>query len=185
MKKSGMIGGNSGAGASKRDAGPRINQMITSPEVLLIVETGENVGAVSVRDALARAKEAGLDLVEIVPHAEPPVAKIMNYGKYRFQEQKKASEAKKKQKTVEIKEIKLRPGIEENDYQVKLRKVREFIEAGCKVKVTLRFRGREIAHSELGLNVTERMRDDVEDISKTEVSPRMEGRTVLMVLAPR
>ncbi len=185
MAKPSMTGGDTGAGLRKKNDGPRVNGMINCPEVRLITETGDNIGVVTTQDAMNRAKSVSLDLVEIVPNAEPPVAKIMNFGKFKFQERKKAAEAKKKQKVIEIKEIKLRPGIESNDYLVKLRKVKEFIEDGDKVKVTLRFRGREVAHSELGMKVMERMRDDVAEVAKTEVGPRMDGRSVLMVLCPK
>ena len=150
----------------------------------LIVETGENVGVVSQPDALERAKNAGLDLVEVSPGANPPVCKIMDYGKYKFQEQKKAAEARKKQKTVEIKEIKMRPAIDDHDYQVKLRAIKRFFDDGDKVKVTLRFKGREMAHQELGMAVLQRVKSDTEHFAKVEAEPKLEGRQMLMVLAP-
>jgi translation initiation factor IF-3 len=136
-------------------------------------------------DALRIAEEAGLDLVEISPNATPPVCKILDYGKYRFLEQKKAAEARKKQKTVEVKEIKLRPGIDDHDYDVKMRAMKAFFEEGNKVKITLRFRGREMAHTNLGLRVLDRVRSEVADIAKVEMEPNFEGRQVTMVLAPR
>ncbi len=151
----------------------------------LIDEEGENVGVVDTNAALERAVNANLDLVEISPDAEPPVCKIMDYGKFKFEQQKKAAEARKKQKTVEIKEIKMRPAIDDHDYDVKVRAIRRFFEGGDKVKVTLRFRGREMAHQELGRQVLERVKAEVEGIAKVESEPRMEGRQMVMVLAPR
>lgn len=151
----------------------------------LIDEEGENVGVVDTNAALERAANANLDLVEISPDAEPPVCKIMDYGKFKFEQQKKAAEARKKQKTVEIKEIKMRPAIDDHDYDVKVRAIRRFFEGGDKVKVTLRFRGREMAHQELGRQVLERVKAEVEGIAKVESEPRMEGRQMVMVLAPR
>ncbi|MEM6602594.1 MAG: translation initiation factor IF-3 [Pseudomonadota bacterium] len=172
-------------GGRSKDTGPNINRNITSEEVRLIDETGENVGVVSLEDALSRAVNLDLDLVEIVPNAKPPVVKIMNYGKYKYQEQKKAAEAKKKQQKVELKEIKVRPNIDTHDYDVKLKAARRFIEEGNKVKVTLRFRGREIAHSDLGLALLKRIQADIEDISKTDQAPKMEGRLGIMILSPK
>lgn len=172
-------------GGRVKDTGPNINRDITAPEVRLIDETGENVGVVTLKDALSRATNANLDLVEIVPNAKPPVAKIMNYGKYKYQEQKKAAEAKKKQVKVELKEIKVRPNIDKHDYDVKLKATRRFIEDGNKVKVTLRFRGREIAHSSLGIALLKRIQSDVEDIAKTDQQPKMEGRLGIMMLSPK
>ena len=151
----------------------------------LIDEEGENVGVVDTNAALERAVNANLDLVEISPDAEPPVCKIMDHGKFKFEQQKKAAEARKKQKTVEIKEIKMRPAIDDHDYDVKVRAIRRFFEGGDKVKVTLRFRGREMAHQELGRQVLERVKAEVEGIAKVESEPRMEGRQMVMVLAPR
>ncbi len=136
-------------------------------------------------DAMARAVEAGLDLVEISPDANPPVAKILDYGKYKYQEQKKAAEARKRQKIVEIKEIKMRPSIDDHDYDVKMRSMKRFFDDGDKVKVTLRFRGRELAHQELGWQVLQRVKTDTEPLAKVESEPRMEGRQMVMVLAPR
>lgn len=169
----------------KKNSGPRMNDMINIKEVRLITEDGENIGVVATRDALDRARKLELDLVEIVPNAQPPVCKIMDYGKFKYQEQKKVAEAKKKQKVVELKEIKLRPTIEKHDYEVKLKSTRRFIVEGNKVKVTLRFRGREIAHSDLGLQVMQRLLDDVLDISKADQLPQMEGRIGLMILSPK
>lgn len=143
------------------------------------------VGVVSLRDALIAAEDAGLDLVEIAPQAEPPVCKILDYGKFKFEAQKKAAEARKKQKVIEVKEIKLRPNIDDNDYEVKMRSARRFIEEGDKVKVTMRFRGREMAHQDLGMNVLIRVRDELDEIAKVEQMPKLEGRQMVMVLAPR
>lgn len=143
------------------------------------------IGVLSTRDAIARAYSVGLDLVEISPNAEPPVAKILDYGKFKYEQQKKRNEARKKQKVVEIKEVKVRPNIDENDYQVKLRAMKGFIGEGDKVKVTLRFRGREMAHQELGVKVLERIRGDMEIDTKVEQMPKMENRQMVMVLAPR
>jgi translation initiation factor IF-3 len=140
---------------------------------------------VPIADGLARAAEAGLDLVEIAPNSEPPVCKILDYGKYKYQAQKKAAEARKKQRTVEIKEIKMRPNIDTHDYDVKMRSIRRFFEEGDKVKVTLRFRGREMAHQELGAQLLDRVKDDTSEIAKVESEPRLEGRQMVMVLAPR
>jgi translation initiation factor IF-3 len=162
-----------------------MNEDIRVPEVRLIDQTGQNVGVVSTADALVRATEAGLDLVEISPDANPPVAKILDFGKYKYQEQKKAAEARKKQKIVEIKEIKMRPSIDDHDYDVKMRSIRRFFDEGDKVKVTLRFRGRELSHQELGWQVLQRVKSDTEQIAKVESEPRMEGRQMVMVLAPR
>lgn len=143
------------------------------------------MGTVDMDSALAMAEEEGLDLVEVSPNADPPVCKILDYGKLKYQEQKKASEARKRQKTVDVKEIKMRPNIDTHDYDVKMRNVVKFLEGGDKVKVTMRFRGREMAHQELGMDVLNRVRDDVEALSKVEAMPKMEGRQMIMVLAPR
>jgi translation initiation factor IF-3 len=159
--------------------------MITSPKVLLIGAAGEKMGTVDTDSALAMAEDEGLDLVEVSPNADPPVCKILDYGKLKYQEQKKASEARKRQKTVDVKEIKMRPNIDTHDYDVKMRNVVKFLEGGDKVKVTMRFRGREMAHQELGMDVLNRVRDDVEELSKVEAVPKMEGRQMIMVLAPK
>ena len=164
--------------------GPRINEAINAREVQLILESGENVGVISKRDALTRAEEAGLDLVE-VGNSTPPVCKIMDYGKYKYQAQKKASEARKKQKTVEVKEIKLRPNIDTHDYDVKLRAMKRFFEEGDKVKVTLRFRGREMAHQDLGMQLLMKVKQESETFAKVEVEPKLEGKQMIMILAPR
>jgi translation initiation factor IF-3 len=165
--------------------GPRVNEEIRVREVQLIDQTGNNLGSIETRLALEKAQEAGLDLVEIAPNSSPPVCKILDYGKYKYQAQKKAAEARKKQKVVEVKEIKLRPMIDDHDYDVKMRSMRRFFEEGDKVKITLRFRGRELAHQDLGYKLLNRVRDDVSKMAKVEQEPRFEGRQVVMVLAPR
>ena len=159
--------------------------MITALEVLLIDEEGTKIGAVDLSDALNAAEEAGLDLVEISPNSDPPVCKVLDYGKYKYQEQKKRNEAKKKQKTVDVKEIKMRPNIDTHDYQVKLRAMHRFFDEGDKVKVTLRFRGRELAHQNLGWALLQRLQEEMEDVAKVEMPPKMEGRQMIMVMAPR
>ncbi len=170
--------------APSRD-GPRVNEEIRAPQVRLIDQDGEMQGVMSARDAMQRAVQVGLDLLEISPNATPPVVKILDFGKFKYEQQKKKNEARKKQKVIEIKEIKVRPNIDENDYQVKLRAMKSFIEEGDKVKVTLRFRGREMAHQELGIKVLERIRSDMEIDTKVEQMPRMENRQMIMVLTPR
>jgi translation initiation factor IF-3 len=166
--------------------GPRANRDIRGVrEVQLIDGTGQNLGVTPFFDALRLAEEAGLDLVEIAPNSVPPVCKILDYGKFRFLEQKKAAEARKKQKTVEVKEIKLRPGIDKHDYDVKMKAVQRFFEEGDKVKITLRFRGREMAHQDLGWKLLERVKAETLDIAKVESDPQMEGRQMIMILAPR
>ena len=162
-----------------------MNQDIRAPRVLLIDQNGEKQGVMPTAAALEAAEEAGLDLVEIVATADPPVCKILDYGKFRFQEQKKKAEARKRQKVVEIKEIKLRPNIDKHDYEVKARSMTRFFEEGDKVKVTLRFRGREMAHTELGLDLLNRVKGDTLNLAKVEMEPRLEGRQMVMVLAPR
>ena len=163
----------------------RVNHRIRVPEVLVIGADGSKLGVLQTHEALRMAQEQGLDLVEINPKADPPVCKILDFGKYKYQTQKKAAEARKHQKIVEIKEIKMRPSIDDHDYDVKMRAIRRFFEEGDKVKVTLRFRGRELAHQELGWQVLQRVKADTEPISKVESEPRMEGRQMVMVLAPR
>jgi translation initiation factor IF-3 len=165
--------------------GPRVNEEIRVREVHLIDKDGANRGTVTAVEALQLAQEAGLDLVEIAPNANPPVCKLMDYGKYKYQEQKKAAEARKKQKVVEVKEIKFRPMIDDHDYNVKMRSMVRFFEEGDKVKVTLRFRGREMAHQELGMQLLSRVKEDAGKLAKVEQEPRMEGRQMVMVLAPR
>ena len=165
--------------------GPRVNEEIRVPQVRLIDQDGEMQGVLTTREAMLRAYSVGLDLVEISPNAEPPVAKILDFGKFKYEQQKKKNEAKKKQKVIEIKEIKVRPNIDENDYQVKMRAMKSFIEEGDKVKVTLRFRGREMAHQDIGVRVLERIRAEMDTTSKVEQMPRMENRQMVMVLTPR
>ena len=168
-----------------RKDGPRVNEEIRSREVHLIMQDGANRGTVSIAEALQAAQESGLDLVEISPNATPPVCKLLDFGKYKYAEQKKAAEARKKQKVVEVKEIKFRPMIDDHDYQVKMRSMERFFEEGDKVKVTLRFRGREMAHQELGTKLLNRVKDDTTKLAKVESEPRMEGRQMVMILTPR
>jgi translation initiation factor IF-3 len=170
--------------APARD-GPRVNEQIGAFNVRLIDHRGEQVGIVPRTQALQMASDLGLDLVEISPSADPPVCKILDYGKFKYEAQKKAAEARKRQKTIDVKEIKMRPAINDHDYDVKMRAVRRFLEEGDKVKVTLRFRGRELAHQELGHKVLDRVRQDVADSTKVEQEPRMEGRQLVMVIAPK
>uniref|UniRef100_UPI0035943BF5 translation initiation factor IF-3 n=1 Tax=Pseudogemmobacter lacusdianii TaxID=3069608 RepID=UPI0035943BF5 len=168
-----------------RDNGPRINDRIRAPEIRLIGADGENVGVVTPARALIMAEEAGLDLVEISPNAEPPVCKIMDFGKFKYETQKKEAEARKKQKVIEIKEIKFRPGTDENDYQVKMRSVLKFLGEGDKVKITLRFRGREMAHQQLGLELLHRVAADVAEAGKVESMPKLEGRQMVMMIGAK
>jgi len=165
--------------------GPRINDEIAVQRIRLVDERGNMVGVVGRSEALTMASEAGLDLVEIAPNADPPVCKILDFGKYKYEEQKKKNEARKKQKIIEVKEIKLRPSIDDHDYDVKMRSMVKFIEEGDKVKVTMRFRGRELAHQELGMDVLVRVKDDLDEIAKVEQMPRMEGRQMIMVMSPK
>ena len=167
-----------------RDTGPRVNDRIRAPEIRLIGAEGENIGLISPEKALVLAEAAGLDLVEISPNATPPVAKIMDFGKYKYETQKKESEARKKQKIIEIKEIKFRPNTDTHDYEVKMRSVTKFLEGGDKVKITLRFRGREMAHADLGRKLLERVADDVTELGKIEAMPRLEGRQMVMMINP-
>ena len=162
-----------------------MNEDIRVPRVLLIDQNGEKQGVMPTASAMEAAQEAGLDLVEIVPTADPPVCKILDYGKFKFQEQKRKNEARKKQKVVEVKEIKLRPQIDTHDYDVKVRAMHGFFEEGDKVKVTLRFRGRELAHPELGMKLLQRVKADFDEVAKVEYEPRMEGKQMIMILAPR
>ena len=171
--------------AAPEKGGPRINRDIRAVQVQLIDAEGHNHGVVNLAEAQQLADDAALDLVEIVPNATPPVCKILDFGKFRFLEQKKSAEARKRQKVVEIKEIKLRPGIDDHDYEVKMKAMKRFIEEGDKVKVTLRFRGRELAHPELGMKLLQQVKADFEDTAKVEYEPRMEGRQMIMILAPR
>ena len=165
--------------------GPRVNTDILNEEVRCISPEGEQLGVMKTADAIAQADAQGLDLVEVSPNTDPPVCKILDYGKFKYEAQKKKNEAKKKQKIIEVKEIKLRPNIDEHDYQVKMRNVQKFLDEGDKVKVTMRFRGREMAHQELGVNVLNRVRDDTEDVAKIEAFPKLEGRQMIMVIAPK
>lgn len=168
----------------KKDSGTRINDEITAREIRVIDETGEMRGVMSVHEAIKLAEEAGLDLVEVSPNAEPPVCKILDFGKYKYEQQKKAAEARKNQKVVDIKEIKIRPATEKHDYEVKMRAARRFLEEGDKVKVTMRFRGREMAHQEIGMNLLKKMQEELSDIGKTELAPRLEGRQMIMIIGP-
>ena len=165
--------------------GPRINEMINSRSVRCIDPYGEQLGILSIDEAMNKAEELGLDLVELQPNADPPVCKILDYGKHKYQAQKRANEARKKQKIIEVKEIKLRPNIDQHDYQVKMKAVRKFIDGGDKVKITLRFRGREMAHVELGTDLLSRVQEDIDDFAKIESMPKMEGRQMTMILAPK
>ena len=164
--------------------GPRTNQEIRVREVQLIDHEGANRGVIPTEEAMGIAMDAGLDLVEIQPNANPPVCKILDYGRYKYQAQKKAAEARKKQKTVEIKEIKMRPNIDTHDYEVKMKSMLRFFGEGDKVKVTLRFRGREMAHQDLGMNLLNKVREETNEIAKVESAPKLEGRQMVMVLAP-
>ncbi|MEO8530536.1 MAG: translation initiation factor IF-3 [Deltaproteobacteria bacterium] len=168
-----------------RDTGPRINDRIRVPEIRLIGAEGENIGVVTPDRGRALAEEAGLDLVEISPNAEPPVCKIMDFGKFKYEQQKKEAEARKNQKIIEIKEIKFRPGTDTHDYEVKMRSVKRFLEEGDKVKVTLRFRGREMAHMELGRALLDKIAAEIEDDAKIESMPRLEGRQMVMMIGPK
>lgn len=164
--------------------GPRVNREIRAREVQLIDDDGGNRGVIPTSEALALAEEQGLDLVEVAGNSQPPVCKILDYGKYKFQAQKKAAEARKKQKTVDVKEVKMRPNIDTHDYDVKMRNIQRFLENGDKVKVTLRFRGREMAHQDLGMKLLHRVRGELEGTIKVEAAPKLEGRQMIMVIAP-
>ena len=169
----------------KKPSQNRLNEEITLDEVRLVGSEGEPLGVVSIKEALAAASEASMDLVEISPNAEPPVCKVMDYGKFLYESSKALKEQRKKQKQIQVKEIKFRPGTDEGDYQVKLRNLRRFIEAGDKAKVTIRFRGREMAHQSIGIDLLNRVKADLDDISNCESFPsRAEGRQMIMVLAP-
>jgi translation initiation factor IF-3 len=171
--------------APKDQDGPRVNTEIDANSIRLIDADGEMVGVVSLREGLDMAAEVGLDLVEVSPNADPPVCKILDFGKFKYEIQKKKAEARKKQKVIEVKEVKLRPNIDDNDYEVKMRAMRKFINEGDKVKITLRFRGREMAHQHLGMALLERVKDALDEMAKVEQLPRMEGRQMVMVMAPR
>ncbi|NVE95983.1 translation initiation factor IF-3 [Erythrobacter sp. HA6-11] len=166
-------------------SGPRYDNFIQTPTVRVIDHEGENLGVMNTREAIEQAADVGLNLVEVSPNADPPVCKFLDVGKHRYEAQKKANLARKTQKTQDIKEVKMRPNIDTHDYDVKMRNVNKFIDNGDKVKVTLRFRGREMAHQELGMNLLKRVQEDVEEIAKVEAFPRLEGRQMLMVLAPK
>ena len=162
-----------------------MNNEIDAPQVRVVNADGDMVGVISVEEGVELADDVGLDLVEVSPNADPPVCKILDYGKYKYAEQKKANEARKKQKTIDIKEIKMRPGIDEHDYQVKMRSVRRFLDGGDKVKLTIRFRGREMAHLDLGMKVLDRVREEIDELAKVEQFPKTEGRLMTMVIAPK
>ena len=169
----------------KTPDGPRVNREIDARNIRLVGADGEMIGVVSLREGLTMAEEAGLDLVEVSPNADPPVCKILDFGKFKYESQKRKAEARKKQKVIEIKEIKLRPNIDDNDYNIKMRSMIKFLEEGDKVKVTLRFRGREMAHQDLGVKVLDRVRGDLDEMGKVEQFPKMEGRQMVMVIAPK
>ena len=162
-----------------------MNGEIEGPQVRLVDADGTMIGVVSLEEGLSLAEAAGLDLVEVAPTAEPPVCKILDFGKFKYEAQKKASEARKKQKTIDVKEIKMRPGIDEHDYQVKMRNARRFLESGDKVKITIRFRGREMAHQDRGMRVLDRVREELDELAKVEQVPLSEGRLMTMVIAPK
>jgi len=165
--------------------GPRYNEFINVPKVRVIDENGENLGVMFTKEAIEQAASVGLDLVEISPGADPPVAKYLDIGRFKYEAQKKANEQRKRQKTQEVKEIKMRPNIDDHDYQTKMKKVFQFLEEGDKVKMTLRFRGREMAHNQLGMAVLQRVAEDTAAVAKVEAHPRLEGRQMLMVISPK
>ena len=166
-------------------SGPRYNEFISVPKVRVIDEEGENLGVMFTQEAIEQAAEVGLDLVEVSPNADPPVCKFLDVGKFKYEAQKKANIARKTQKTQEIKEIKMRPNIDDHDYDVKMRNVNKFIDNGDKVKVTLRFRGREMSHQQLGMQLLVRVQEDMKETAKVEAYPKLEGRQMLMVLSPK
>ena len=170
---------------AKKESGPRTNQQIIASEVRVISSTGEQLGIINIREALNRAEDEGYDLVEVSPDAKPPVCKIIDYGKLKYREQKSKKEAKKKQKTIEIKEIKMRPGIDIHDYQVKVRALSKFIGEGNKVKVSMRFRGREMEHQNLGFALLKKLTLEVAEYAKVEVPPKGEGKQIMMILVPQ
>ena len=167
-----------------RPRGPRSNNKITSPDVQVITSNGENLGIITINEALSRAKEEGLDLIEIAPNAKPPVCKIMDMGKYKYDQQKKANKAKKKQKKIELKEIKLRPVTEVHDYTFKIRNAQKFLSKGDKVKFTIRFKGREMQHSKLGNELMDKIKADIQNIGKVELHPKFDGKQMIMVIQP-
>ena len=170
---------------AKKDSGPRTNEQITASEVRVISSTGQQLGIISIREALNHAEDEGYDLVEVSPDARPPVCKIIDYGKLKYKEQKSKKEAKKKQKTIEVKEIKMRPGIDKHDYQVKVKALAKFIGEGNKVKVSMRFRGREMEHQNLGFNLLKKLTEEVSGYAKVEVPPKGEGKQIMMILVPQ
>lgn len=170
---------------AKKDVGPRTNERITASEVRVISSTGAQLGIISIREALNYAEDEGYDLVEVSPDAKPPVCKIIDYGKLKYKEQKSKKEAKKKQKTIEVKEIKMRPGIDTHDYQVKVKALKKFISGGNKVKVSMRFRGREMEHQNLGLDLLKKLTEEVSEYAKVEVPPKSEGKQIMIILVPQ
>jgi len=169
----------------KKNTGPRTNEQITASEVRVISSTGKQLGIISIREALNHAEDEGFDLVEVSPDASPPVCKIIDYGKLKYKEQKSKKEAKKKQKTIEVKEIKIRPGIDTHDYNVKVRALSKFISGGNKVKVSMRFRGREMEHQNLGFDLLKKLTEEVVEYAKVEVPPKSEGKQIMMILVPQ
>ena len=167
-----------------RDRGPKSNNRINSPEVQVIASNGENLGILNTNEAISMAKQEGLDLIEIAPNAKPPVCKIIDIGKYKYDAQKKANQAKKKQKKIEVKEIKLRPVTETHDYQFKIKNAQKFISKGDKVKFTIRFKGREFQHSHLGKELMEKIKVDMQEVGKVEMDPRFDGKQIIMVIQP-
>jgi len=170
---------------AKKDIGPRTNEQITASQVRVISSTGKQLGIISIREALNHAEDEGFDLVEVSPDANPPVCKIIDYGKLKYKEQKSKKEAKKKQKTIEVKEIKIRPGIDKHDYEVKIKALSKFIGSGNKVKVSMRFRGREMEHQNLGIELLKKITEQVSEYAKIEVPPKPEGRQIMMILVPQ
>ena len=170
---------------AKKDSGPRTNEQITASEVRVISSTGEQLGIISIREALNHAEDEGYDLVEVSPDAKPPVCKIIDYGKLKYRDQKSKKEAKKKQKTIEVKEIKMRPGIDKHDYQVKIKALSKFIGGGNKVKVSMRFRGREMEHQNRGFALLKKLTEEVAEYAKVEVPPKGEGKQIMMILVPQ
>ena len=167
-----------------RDRGPKSNNRINSPEVQVIASSGENLGILNTNEAISMAKEEGLDLIEIAPNAKPPVCKIIDIGKYKYDAQKKANQAKKKQKKIEVKEIKLRPVTETHDYQFKIKNAQKFISKGDKVKFTIRFKGRELQHAHLGEELMDKIKVDMQEVGKVELDPRFDGKQIIMVIQP-
>ena len=170
---------------AKKDVGPRTNEQITASQVRVISSTGAQLGIISIREALNYAEDEGYDLVEVSPDAKPPVCKIIDYGKLKYKEQKSKKAAKKKQKTIEVKEIKMRPGIDTHDYQVKVKALKKFISGGNKVKVSMRFRGREMEHQNLGLDLLKKLTEEVSEYAKVEVPPKSEGKQIMLILVPQ